>query len=86
MIDKEGNVLPDVAVLGIGAVPLIGRFEIWKIMEEDISLDLLKCEKVDRAVGEGMLTERISSLTLISGACASIILKASRSKFDLMSI
>lgn len=39
MIDKEGNMLPDVAVLGINAIPLTGRLEIWKIMEEDISLD-----------------------------------------------
>ena len=28
MVDKEGNVLPDIAVLGINAIPLMGRLEI----------------------------------------------------------
>jgi hypothetical protein len=42
MIDKESNVLLDDAVLGINAIPFTGRLEIWEIVEEDISLDLLK--------------------------------------------
>ncbi len=53
MIDKEGNVLLDDAVLGINAIPFIGRLEIQEIIEEDISLNLLKSKKDNRASQRG---------------------------------